>query len=285
MGFRLALAQFAPSKGDLASNSKAVARLARQASGEGADLVVFPESALTGYILEGGADEAALDRDGLVSLLGARLVGVPPLDLVVGFYEATDGQPANSAAYLVWDGSGCRALGVYRKFFLPTYGVFDEERFHQRGARLGLFDTRFGKVGILICEDVWHSVLGMLLAMNGAEVVLVPSASPVRGLAEERPGNVMRYERMLRGLSEEHGVYSAAAMLTGFEGGKGFSGGSMAFDPFGTLLAQAPLGEEALVVFDVDLGQVRLARSRTPLLGDLKSSWEIIQRLVAETEP
>ena len=285
MGFRLALAQVAPTKGDVATNAGIVARLASQASEEGASLVVFPESVMTGYILEGGADEVALAPERLAALLGERLSGLPQLDLVVGFFESTGGQPANSAAYLEWNGQACRVVHVYRKFFLPTYGVFDEERFHQRGTKLGVFDTRLGRFGILICEDVWHSVLGTLLALNGAEVVMVPSASPVRGLAEDRPGNVLRYERMVRGLAEEHGVYSVASMLTGFEGGKGFSGGSMAFDPFGGLLVQAPMGEDALVGCEIDLDQVRLARSRTPLLGDLKASWEVIQRLVAETRP
>jgi predicted amidohydrolase len=87
---------------------------------------------------------------------------------------------------------------------------------------------------------------------------------------------------MLRSVSEEHGIYSLAAMLTGFEGGKGFSGGSMIFSPQGQILAQCPLGEDAMVLAEIDLDEVELAHTRTPLVGDLKSVWSDIARLVSE---
>ena len=113
-------------------------------------------------------------------------------------------------------------------------------------------------------------------------MLLVPSASPARGFQDDKPGNVLRYERMLRGVSEEHGMYSLAAMLTGFEGGKGFSGGSMVFDPFGSMIAQCPVGEDAMVIADIDFEQVELARTRTPLVGDLSSVWADIVDLASK---
>ena len=248
--------------------------------------MAFPESAATGYYLEDAAREHALSAADLADGLAKRLGGLNrPLDLLVGFYEATEGQPFNSAAYLELGPGGRGVVHVYRKFFLPTYGVFDEDRFHQRGLELGVFSGRLGRVGVLICEDVWHSVLGTLLAVNGAQIVLVPSASPIRGMAAERPGNVLRYERMLRAMAEEHGMYTAAAMLTGFEGGKGFSGGCMVFDPFGDKLVEADLGEPALVLAEVDLENVARARSRTPLLGDLRAAWPRIAEMVAASRP
>lgn len=281
MPFQVAAIQFSPVKGRVADNLDRIAELARSAAEQGADVCVFPESATCGYVLEGAAGEHALTADELFDGLRQRLSGIDSsIDLLVGFYESSGGQPHNSAGYMQFGPVGERLIHVYRKFFLPTYGVFDEERFHSRGKELGLFDTRFGKFGVLICEDVWHSVLGTLLAVGGAEILLVPSASPARGFSDDKPGNVLRYERMLRGISEEHGMYAVASMLTGFEGGKGFSGGSMVFDPFGSLLAQCPVGEEAMVLAEIDLTQVELARTRTPLVGDLRSVWGDIHRLV-----
>ncbi len=281
MKFELGTVQFAPTKGQVAQNLHRIAELTAQASDEGVDLAVFPESAVTGYILEGGVHEHAMTPDQLVSTLSPELRNVAkPIDIVIGYYESGAGQPFNSAAYLHWDGQALHLVHNYRKFFLPTYGVFDEERFHAAGTDLGLVNTRFGKIGILICEDVWHSILGTLLAVNGAELIVVPSASPMRGIAEAVPGNVQRYERMVRSLAEEHGVYAAATMLIGFEGGKGFSGGSMVFDPFGNQLVSAPLGEESISITTIDLDEGRLARSRTPLTNDLKTRWTDIVALV-----
>jgi len=282
MTFRLAAVQFAPVKADVPTNLDLIADHVRTAVAEGSDLCLFPESAACGYILEGGAPDSALTPQALLEGLTNRLKGVSrQVDLLVGFYEAADGQPFNSAAYLSLGPDGDRLVHVYRKFFLPTYGVFDEERFHQRGLKLGVYDTRFGRFGTLICEDVWHSVLGTLCAVNGAQVMLVPSASPVRGLQTDKPGNVLRYERMLRAISEEHGMYTAAAMLVGVEGGKAFSGGSMVFDPDGERIVQAPMGEEAMVIADIDLDRVSVARTRTPLVGDLRASWDAIARLAS----
>lgn len=273
MIWRLGLAQTKPRKGDLEANLDEIADVALQAAAEGADLVVYPESAATGYYLEDGAAAHAVEPARLLDGLVSRTGGLErDLDVLVGFYEKADGQPFNSAAYLEL-GRAPRLVHVYRKFFLPTYGMFDEERHHRAGDALGVFDSRLGRMGVLICEDVWHSTLGAMLAMSGAETILVPTASPVRGLAAERPGNVLRYERMLRAMSEEHGVYSAAAMLAGFEGGKGLSGGSFCFDPFGEKVVQADLFEPALVLADVDTEKVGEARRATPLLDDLRTHW------------
>jgi predicted amidohydrolase len=122
--------------------------------------------------------------------------------------------------------------------------------------------------------------MGTLCAVHGAQMVLVPSASPARGFEAEKPGNLLRYERMLRALCEEHAVYSVNAMLCGFEGGKGFVGGSMIFDPLGQKLVQAPVNEEELIIARVDYDLITIARAKKPLLGDLKSSWSDIRRIV-----
>lgn len=281
MPFAVAACSFAPFKGRVSENLDRIAERCHQACTEGAELIVFPEAALTGYVLEGGVLELALAGEDLLAELGARLSALPrPLDVLIGFYERAEGDLFNSAAYLELGPSGARLVHVYRKFFLPTYGVFDEERYVTPGRELGVFETRLGRMGIAICEDVWHSIIGTLLAVHGAQLVLVPSASPARGFGGPVPGNVLRYERMLRALSEEHGVYSVNAQLAGFEGGKGFIGTSMVYDPFGKQLVQSPLMKECIVLAEVDFDLITVARAKKPLLGDLLSAWSGIRRIV-----
>lgn len=280
MRFVAACAQMAPYKAQVDRNLDLIAEMCRQASAEGVDLVVFPESAVTGYFLEGGVLEVSLKVQDLSQRLNDRLSDLPrPLDVLVGFIEIKDGNLYNSAAYLEFDQGKGTVNQVYHKFFLPTYGVFDEERFLSRGTELGLVETRFGRMCMLICEDVWHSVLPMLAAVAGAKMMLVPSASPGRGFAGESVGNLERYERMLRAVCEEHGVFAINTQLTGFEGGKGFVGGSCIMDPFGKVLARGPVQETSLILAEIDLDLVDIARSQTPLISDLQGSWSTIREI------
>jgi predicted amidohydrolase len=283
MTFTVACAQFAPAKAEVPRNLDRIAEFALQASTEGADVVVFPETATSAYFLEGGVLESALPATGLAGELAKRLQGLKrPLDLLVGFYENADGHLHNSAAYIELEGGRAHLLHVYRKFFLPTYGVFDEERFVARGTQLGVFDTRFGRMACLICEDVWHSILPTLCALNGAKAILVPSASPARGFAGPTIENLDRYMRMLRAVSEEHAVYCVNAQLIGFEGGKGFVGGSMVVDPTGRIVAQSPVQEENLLICPIDLDLIDIQRAHFPLLSDLQSSWQDVRRIADE---
>src|SRR5207249_948893 len=164
---------------------------------------------------------------------------------------------------------------VHRKVFLPTYGVFDEERFVERGRDIRAFDTRWGRAAILICEDAWHSVSGMIAALQGAQLVIVPSASPARGTGTDEegarlPASVVRWERIVRGIADEHGVWVALASLVGFEGGKGFPGASVLINPSGDIVLRGPLFEEAVLTYDIDFNETTRARAESPLLADLE---------------
>ncbi len=279
MTFTVGAAQFTPQKGDVQGNLDRIAEILEQASSEGAELVVFPETIVSGYFLEGGVLESALTGEELLKELAKRTS--KPIDALIGFYEVSNGNLYNSAAYVEL-GKSPRLIHTYRKFFLPTYGVFDEERFVSRGHELGVFDTRLGRMAILICEDVWHSILSALVAVHGAQVILVPSASPARGFSGDQIGNLDRYARMLKAVSDEHGVYCINAQLCGFEGGKGFVGGSSITDPLGSILARAPVLEDHLILADVDLGLIEVARAQLPLTSDLQSAWGDIQRIVSD---
>lgn len=283
--FQVACLQTKPIKGDLSGTLNHLAESIRQAAEEGADLAVLPESAPTGYVLEGGVNSLALTPQELTDHLSQRLQNLPKaLDIAIGYYESSSMRPYNSAAYIALENNQATLLHNYRKFFLPTYGVFDEHRFHEPGAELGIVETRFGRIGLLICEDIWHSILPTLLTVAGAELIVVHSASPAREFQSDKPGNLIRYDNMIQSLCAEHGVFCAMAMLAGFEGGKGLTGGSQIVSPLGDCLVQAKNFGEQIIVAEVDLRLVGQARSNTPLAADLKERWRDIVRLAAQLE-
>jgi predicted amidohydrolase len=230
--------------------------------------------------------EASLTKQQLLASVWKRVEGriQRTIDVVLGFYENDEGTLYNSAAYLELSPEGPRLVGTYQKFFLPTYGVFDEERFVTRGRQVGVFETRLGRLGVLICEDVWHGVLPTLCAVRGAQLILILAASPARGFCGPNIENHDRYSRLFRAVAEEHAVYTACAQLIGFEGGKGFVGGSMVVDPTGEVVVEAPVGEPHMIVGDIDFDLVTITRAQSPLLSDLMSAWEDVRRLVDQTE-
>ncbi len=286
---RIALSQFRPSKGEYAENVSRIGAVVTQAVQlePKPDLVVFPETATSGYFVEGGVKELAVTAGTLARDLAAAYDG-PAIDVAIGFYERFQNHIYNSALYVTLNKKKAEVRHVHRKVFLPTYGVFDEERFVDRGQDgVRAFETGWGgKAAILICEDAWHSLAATVAALEGAQLVIVPSASPARGLGQADdacedqalPASVLRWERIVRGIAEEHGVFVALANLVGFEGGKGFPGASAVIDPNGRVIARGPLFEEALLTADVDLDSLTTARSDSPLLADLQSALPVLTR-------
>lgn len=199
-----------------------------------------------------------------------------PLDVILGFYERWRDTLHNSAMYVRLGGATPDILHVHRKVFLPTYGLFDEERFVERGLDVRAFDTPWGRAAILICEDAWHSVTGTLAALDDAQVIFVSSAAPARGIQPredgvEGPATMARWERLLRDMAEEHGVFVTFANLVGSEGGKVFTGGSIIIGPKGDVRARAKVWDEALTSATIDMADLTRARSELPLLADLRS--------------
>lgn len=286
MAFTVACAQFAPEKAEVDKNLDTIAEIVVQAHGEGTELLVLPEASTSGYFLEGGVLEASLTKSQLVEALWNRLRGKlrRPIDVCLGFYLNEEGNLYNAAAYLEINPEGPRLVGLYRKFFLPTYGVFDEDRFVSRGRDVCVIDTRLGRLAVLVCEDVWHSIMPTICAVRGAQILVVPSASPARGFAGPLIENLDRYKRLFRAVSEEHALYCVNAQLVGFEGGKGFIGGSSVVDPLGRTVGEAPIAEAHLLLAEIDLDLVAVARAQSPLISDLQGVWESVRRLVAATE-
>ena len=263
------LAQMKPRKGDVPANLEKIASLLADA-GDDHDLLVFPETCLTGYFLQGAVAELAFSAEEVADMLGRAPDGGP--DLVVGFYERHLRRIYNSVVYFSASGGRYLPLHVHRKMFLPTYGLFDEARFVEPGRELRAFDTPLGRMGMLICEDVWHSLTTAVLALDGAEVVLVSSASPARGFlaGSDRPASIRRWDPILEGPAMEHGVFVLVSQLVGSEGGKLFAGGSVAIAPDGTNLACAPLFEEGVMTAVLDRTAIDRHRFESPLLSDLE---------------
>ena len=276
---RLAIAQTRPHKGAYEENLCRLGSLFREVGGwpEPPELVVAPETALTGYFLEGGVRDLAVTADQLFSDLNRqhREAGIPSLDIALGFYEVHGNRYYNSGLYATLGGPDAGIRHIHRKIFLPTYGVFDEERFVEAGRSVQAFDTRWGRAALLICEDAWHSFTPMLAALDGAQLIIIPSASPARGVVRSddtagRPVSLSRWERLVQDIAGEHGVYVALAQLVGFEGGKAFPGGSILAGPRGDVLVQGPVFKEAILPAVLDFEEITRARADLPLLADLE---------------
>jgi len=238
---RVALAQLNAVVGDLAGNRAKILDALAEARGVGADIVVFPELATTGYppedlLLRPGfvraaresLEEIALATDGIVAL-----VGTPWFDHDL----------ANACAVC----AGGRVQGVYRKHFLPNYGVFDEHRYFAEGRDLVLLQLGDTTAGPTICEDVWQpGPPATDLALAGAQLIVNLSASPFYvGKAEER-------EEMLVTRARDTSAYLAFCNMVGGQDELVFDGHSVVLDPSGEVVARAPGFEEHLLVVDIE---------------------------------
>jgi NAD+ synthase (glutamine-hydrolysing) len=287
----LALAQFQPRKGDYAGNLARIGELLAQAVSldPRPQLVCFPETALSGYFLEGGVRELAVTAGRLAADLHRTYGDGPPVDVCVGFYEVWRNKLYNSALYVSLGETMPLVRHVHRKVFLPTYGLFDEERFVERGRDFRAFDTPWGRAAILVCEDAWHSLSGTIAALDGAQLVIVPSAPPARGAwpkTDEVPGpaSVSRWERLTRDMADEHGIYIALANLVGSEAGKQFPGCAMLAGPKGEVRVRGPLWEEAIVTATIDLADVTRARADMPLIADLETMMPHLRDTLAKLD-
>jgi len=280
--YRIALAQVAPRLGEVDANLELAAEWLRRADAEGAALTVLPELALTGYLLQDLVPEVAMRRDDPRLLeLGTT---VPDMLVAVGFVEETDDHRyANSAALL----RGGGLVGLHRKVYLPTYGLFDEGRFTRPGERVRTHAVGppIGRIGLSVCEDFWHASLPMLQALDGASLLVNLAAGPSRapgsaaGLAAIAGWHKMQDTYALLGT-----VPIAFCNRVGNEEGLTFWGGSRVLAADGSVLVEAPLWEEALVVGTIDTDDLRMQRYGMPLLADerMELTRRELDRIIAE---
>jgi predicted amidohydrolase len=263
---RLGLAQINTTLGDLQANLAHHLDYVERAAAQDVQLLVFPELSLTGYVLQDLVPSLARRPEPADPIFGPLLEASRRMDLVAGFVDEDSRHRFYiSAAYL----SQGEVVHVHHKVYLPTYGLFDEGRFFAWGDSVRAFDTRWGRVGLLICEDFWHASPPYLLWLDGADLMLFASASPGRGITHgEKLESAWWVEHINRAYASLFTTFVAHTNRVGFEDGLHFWGGATVFDPNGDLLAQGPYQEEALVIADLDLGQLHRTRSRLPLLRD-----------------
>jgi predicted amidohydrolase len=261
---RVGLAQIDPALGDVDRNLDRHRDWVRQATAAGADLLVFPELSLTGYFLKDLVPDSAIRMDEPIMRELATLS--TDLDVVVGaVVEEPDHRYFNASLYF----SRGELVHLHRKVYLPTYGMFDEQRYFAPGDRFRSFKTGFGRTGILICEDIWHLSSAYILSLEGVDMIICPSSSPGRGITtDERLGTAESYNLVCRTYAQFLTTFFLYCNRVGFEDGANFWGGSMVIGPNGDIIAQQEDADEALVLASLDLAQVRHERLANPLLRD-----------------
>ena len=252
-GLRIALAQINNTVGDFAGNTKKILDKVAEARSLGVDLVSFPELAISGYPPEDLLLKPRFIEENLRSL-GQVIEKSAGLTVVVGFVEA-DGDLYNAAA-VIHDG---RLAGVYRKIYLPNYGVFDEDRYFRAGSDCQVYRICGVGVGINICEDIWYEAgPARVQSYAGAEVILNISSSPYHF----GKGNLR--EKMLSTRASDNMAVVAYNNLVGGQDELVFDGGSLVFDEKGELIARGKQFEEDLIMADLDIEAVFRARLREP---------------------
>jgi predicted amidohydrolase len=265
MKCKLALAQINTKLGDLNANLEKHLSLAREAADNKADLIVFPELSLTGYVLQDLAASVAIKPAETDPVFGKLIEASKSIDMVVGFVDEDDRHRFFiAAAYL----SAGKVVHVHHKVYLPTYGIFDEKRFFAEGDSFRSFGTRFGRVGIMICEDFWHLSSAYTLWMDGADLFILTSASPGRGVQGAKLESADLVEQLNQTYARLLTAFVVHSNRVGFEDGLNFWGGATAFDPDGKLITMGPYDDEAITYADLDLDQTRRTRVRLPLLRD-----------------
>ena len=260
----VALAQIDPALGDRGRNLERHRAWVKQAADAGARLLVFPELSLTGYFLKDLVPESAIQL-GSQEMRDLAALSTE-LDVVLGtVIESPDHRYFNASLYF----SGGELVHVHRKVYLPTYGMFDEQRYFAPGDRFRSFETGFGRAGILVCEDIWHLSSAYILSLEGVDMIICPSSSPGRGITtDERLGTAESYALVCRTYAQFLTTFFLYCNRVGFEDGANFWGGSMVIGPNGDVIAQHEDADEALVLATIDLAEVRRERLANPLLRD-----------------
>jgi predicted amidohydrolase len=261
---RVALAQIDCVLGDTDENLRRAKEVVVEARDRGADLTVFPELSLSGYALGELGDDVAIEAQSKPIISLAEEAG--EMAVVVGFCEEGRGfHTYNSAAYL----EGGSLLHVHRKLYLPNYRIYEERKHYNPGQSMRAFDTRLGRMAMLICNDAWQPFLPFIAVQDGAQVLIIPADSgsyPYPELLDTKEywRDITRfYARMLES-------YVVFVNRVGKQDELVFWGYSHVVDPWGTVVAEGPGHEEALVTVDIDLGDVRRRRREVPLVKEAR---------------
>jgi len=269
----IALAQMSCLRGNKAENIKKMEHFAIIAKKHAADVIVFPELSLTGYVVKDQLYELAETIPGPSVKAVETIAKKAKAYIVFGMPEVSEKTQAtlyNTAVLISPEGF----VGKYRKMYLPTHSVFEEKRYFRPGYEAAVYDTKVGKIGLIICYDIFFPEVCRLTRLHGAQLIICISASPA----------VRRtfFETLTVARAIENTAFLAYVNLVGIEDGLQFWGGSMVIGPNGKILAQAKYDEEDLVTCDVDYADIRPLEAFVPALKDLRP--EIFDKLKKQAE-
>ena len=258
---RLALAQISSKRENKAENLKKFEELTIKAKAQGADLVIFPELSLTGYVVRDQLYELAETIPGPATERMEQVAKETGMHIVFGMPELSEKTRAtifNTSVLIGPDGF----IGKYRKMYLPTHSVFEEKRHFRPGYQTAAFDTALGKIGLCICYDIFFPEVTRLTRLHGAQLIVCISASPA----------VRRnyFEILTAARALENTAFLAYVNLVGVEDGLQFWGGSRLISPTGDIIAKAKYDEEDFVMCDVNYADIRPAETFIPTLRDLR---------------
>jgi predicted amidohydrolase len=262
MKFKIALAQINPTLGNVEKNVKKHVVYCRKAITKKAELIIFPELSLTGYALKDMNFELAMNPYTSDVLKPLKEVS-RKISIICGGVEEDDTHAIFNSAFYIDDG---KMKFTHKKIFPPDYGMFEELRYFSKGRNVDVHYTKFGKLGVLVCEDLWHISLPLILALKGAKVIITIAVSPTR-LDINPPKGKKSVLKNYEINSEHHKSY--ARLLSsyivfcnrvGYEDGVNYWGGSEVVDPFGNVIALAKFFDEDMVYAEIDYDVVKHAR-------------------------
>jgi predicted amidohydrolase len=272
---KVMLVQMKPTIGDKEANFNIYKESIMRARKEKVNLVVFPELSATGYLCYDSYYTLAEPIPGPLTTKVSKLVEGSTVHVVFGMPEVSteiEGALYNSVVLI---GGKRGFIGKYRKWFLPGHSVFDEKRYFTPGSKAEVFSTCLGNIGLSICYDIYFPELARLLAINGAEILVYPTASP----SARRDF----FEVLTRARAIENGVFVILCNLAGVEENLLFWGGSHIVSPSGAVVAKAKYDEEDVIVADLDLGEIERARPFLPMLSkDFRR--EVYEQLAKQKE-
>lgn len=257
----VALAQINCKVGDKKYNIEKMVKHIKKAKKEDANLIVFPELSLTGYIVRDLAYELAEPIKGPSVHLLEEVAKKEKLYIVFGMIERSEKAHAvlyNTAVILGPEGF----VGKYHKMYLPTHSVFEEKRYFRPGYQAPVFDTDIGKVGLMVCYDIFFPELARMLRLNGSQLIICISASPA---VRRKFFEVLTVARAM-----ENTTYVAFVNLAGIEDGLQFWGGSRLIAPNGNIISQAKYDEEDQVTGSIDYADLKRTETFVPTLRDLR---------------
>jgi len=258
---KVVLAQISSEREDKARNLRKMEQTATRAKKEAADLVIFPELSLTGYVVRDQIYELAETIPGTSTKAMENIAKKTKTHVIFGMPELSEKTQATiyNAAVLVGPEG---FIGKYRKMHLPTHSVFEEKRYFRPGYQTAVFNTKLGRIGLIICYDIYFPEVCRLTRLKGAQLIVCISASPAV--------RKMFFETLTAARAIENTAFLAFVNLVGIEDGLQFWGGSRLVGPNGRVLVQAKYDEEDFVMCDVDYSDIRPIETFVPTLKDLR---------------